>query len=219
MQKNRMIIFSLVAVVAVAGATVGVLLFLSGKNDSVKTTPPPISVIEETAKPPATPDTCNLVSVDIIKSALGDAVRDVKPGEKSEAKAANGNLAGNCTFTFSTETSADNQLGVSVYLYKAGDGSEGSGEPALDTSWSYASDLPYDGFFQEATNNGRHTFTARVVNGASIYLFSISQPEATTTFDYSSGLIALIGISSKANYSDVVAIPEVAPSTEFAPGM
>ena len=185
-------------VLVIGAVTIGILYFTQG--NPTPAAPPETQTPDKvvTSPPDPTKDTCTIVDAETIRSQLGETTTDT---QKRVTTAANGEPADGCYYTFSTEKSTNNTFSVQRYLYKPGVG-DTEAEQTVSLDWYNIDKTLYPTYFidneKEATDT--RTFTMRVINGPSNYLFIINQPADAATFTMQSAIDTLRTIANEAKY-------------------
>lgn len=144
---------------------------------------------------------CELITTGIIRGArLGDQIVRLNEATRIKADGLNGGAADSCKFTFSTNSTANNSLTVSVYPYS--DSKEAFDKEQKSAAWYEVSGPKPTPFFGKTTIDDGATslYMLRVIPGAKTILLSLQQPENAKSFQEPDAINFLVDISKKINF-------------------
>ncbi len=144
---------------------------------------------------------CELITTDVIKAARGgNSISTITEGVRAGVDGLNGEEADSCSFTFTTASTSNNTLTVSVYPYSP---DEDAYKKETEVSqWYEVSGPKPTPYFGKTTldNNKTSLYMLRVIPGAKTILISLKQPEDAKTFKEPDAINFLVDISTKVNF-------------------
>lgn len=147
---------------------------------------------------------CELITTDVIKAARGgNSIATISEGSREGVDGLNGEEADSCKFTFTTASTSNNTLTVSVYPYSPNE--EAYKKETEVTQWYEVSGPKPTPYFGKTTldNNKTSLYMLRVIPGAKTILISLRQPEDAKTFKEPDAINFLVDISTKVNFGEL----------------
>lgn len=206
MHRNAIII-SIIGVLVVAGAVVGILWFINNSKDNQdnnSSAPKPGDTVSINETPNF--KTCEAIPEKDIKQILGATISSLSSGNRSGIIAHNLEKAEVCTYEFTVNESTPSRLMITTYPYTTNDASETTN--VFDSSWHNITSfefkeykLTYPAYFKKTSDESNTEFALQIVSGPKHYRFSISQPNSQITYNEKQAAEALIQLAVKTNYN------------------
>lgn len=214
--SKKVIIISIASILVVAALVVGILFIIQRNTPQqvVDSTPQPGDAVEIDKTPVY--KSCEVVPRETITASFGTNASSFKDSERRGIVARNYEVADECSYSFSTASSEDNQFDIQVYQYgteetaKGGDGFDNSWRN-ISKSYDKAYLLDYPAYFSATEASSRKHFTLEILNGPKHYQFAIEQP-ADGAMSSDTAFNILIELANKANYKTAPVDDSIPPA-------